>query len=133
MDWQGVLGWLMALGGACLWLWEGWKVIQRQRLENEKMKALLNHAIAAMQHLYQSHENALKFYREMVMVLARANGEVMKKKEEYTVKVAGKRYSAEDPLQAIRKARQNGASDGEIRLMGLFTAPRRLPKTSVKE
>lgn len=132
MEWQGVLGWLMALGGLGLWLWEAYKVIQRQRVENEKMKELLQATIKAMQNLYQSHENALTFYRGIVTELLHRGSTMAAKKEkaQYVVKVAGKQYADEDPIEAIRKARNGGGVDGGFRLQGFFTAPRRLGKVA---
>lgn len=125
MEWQGVLGWLMAIGGACLWLWEAYKVVSRQRMENEKMKELLTEATSAIRSLYQAHENALRFYREIVMTLMR--GTMAQKKSEYIIKASGKQYSDNDPIKVIRAAQADGVN-GDLHLKGFFTAPRRIKK-----
>lgn len=132
MEWQGVLGWLMAIGGACLWLWEAYKIIARQRAENEKMKEFLREAIEAMRSLYSSHENALKFYREIVSTLLHDRSATMKKGDKYIVKSASKQYTASDPVLAVKKARENG-DNGQLVLKGFFTAPRRMGKINREE
>lgn len=134
MEWQGVLGWVMAVAGSFLWLWEAYKVVQRQQLENAKMKEMLMEATAAMRSLYQAHENALKFYREIVSSLLRQRqGEAMRKKQNhmYVVKLANRRYTDSDPVAAVKKAQEEG-HNGELLLQGFFTAPRRFKKAPQK-
>lgn len=132
MEIQGVFGWLMALGGIGLWTWEAWKIIKRQQAENEKMKELLKEATAAMRALYQSHEHALRFYRQIVLSLIRESDMAKNNKEgkTYVAHAGKKRFTGEDPLDALKRARNElgNSFNGELRLTGDFTAPRRVKK-----